>query len=129
MNLQSKADRVFSHYIRHRDCPDGQGRCISCGRPITPSTCDCGHYVPRSHLSTRYDTRNCNAQCLDCNRMRYGNLPGYTRGLMRKYGSGIVDELIRQGRESCKLWRSDYEEIIETYKQKSHEIDIGKDKP
>lgn len=32
-------DKVFSLYIRRRDCRDGAGRCISCGRPITFPTC------------------------------------------------------------------------------------------
>lgn len=42
-------DRYFSLYIRHRDCPDGRGYCITCGAPITPKTCDCGHYIGRAH--------------------------------------------------------------------------------
>lgn len=55
-------DRYFSLYIRHRDCPDGRGYCITCGAPITPKTCDYGHYIGRAHKATRWDERNCHAQ-------------------------------------------------------------------
>lgn len=118
------ADKIFSIYIRNRDCPDGKGHCISCGRPITPETSDCGHYIPRHHLSTRYDERNCNAQCVECNRMKYGNIPGYTKGLMRKYGDYIIDDLISLGKREHKMSQSDFEDIITTYKKKLYEIGI-----
>ena len=85
-NARAALDSAFSRYIRRRDCPDGAGRCISCGRPITFSTCDAGHYIPRTHTATRWNVCNVNAQCRTCNRLRGGNPDGYRRGLIDRYG-------------------------------------------
>lgn len=61
-----KLDAIFSKYIRRRDCGYGYAPCISCGKLITYDTSDCGHYENRQHMATRYDEKNCNAQCRDC---------------------------------------------------------------
>lgn len=108
-------DKVFGLYVRRRDCPDGLGRCISCGRPITFRNCDAGHYIPRTHAATRWDTRNVNAQCRACNRMKDGNLPGYTIGLVEKYGDGVIEELNALKHTTMKLTKSDYLELIKKY--------------
>lgn len=120
MTPKEKAMQEFNAYIRERDCKL-YGRCISCGAPITPTTCDAGHYVPCVKESTRFDERNVNAQCKVCNQLNYGNLPGYTRGLMERYGD-IVDGLIRRGRQTVKRSKSDYEEIASIYRQKRKEL-------
>jgi len=61
-----KLDTIFSKYIRRRDCGYGYAPCISCGKPVTYDTSDCGHYENRKHMATRYDEINCNAQCRNC---------------------------------------------------------------
>lgn len=74
-------DEVFSRYIRRRDCPNGIGRCISCGALISYDTCDAGHYIGRAHTATRWNETNVHAQCRICNRHKYGNLKAYRRRL------------------------------------------------
>lgn len=101
-------DKVFSIYIRKRDCHGGVGRCISCGRPITFETCDAGHFIPRTHTATRYDVRNVNAQCRTCNRMMDGNIDGYRRGLELKYGDGTAEALETKGKRAVKIGPSDF---------------------
>ena len=115
MKPKDEADLDFGRYIRLRDTSVGDPRCISCGRPITYETCDCGHFIPRQHTSTRFDERNCNAQCKVCNRMKYGNLPGYTIGLVEKYGEGIIEELKARKRLIVQYRDSDYKEISQRY--------------
>lgn len=88
------ADRVFSKFIRLRDCRGGYGYCCSCGKIITYETCDAGHFVNRRWMMTRYDERNVNAQCRSCNRFDEGNNVGYVRFIQRKYGDDVVDLLI-----------------------------------
>ncbi len=69
-NLKTKLDRVFSEYIRLRDTAghskEGYFRCISCGQIKPYSQADCGHYIGRQHMATRYNEINCNAQCRNC---------------------------------------------------------------
>lgn len=83
-----KLDRVFSLYIRLRDCmPNGMCRCISCGQIKEFAKFDCGHYWSRSHIGTRWDEDNCNAECQYCNRMTGGeHMIGYRENLIKKIG-------------------------------------------
>ena len=114
----AKLDSIFSQYIRKRDCPNDVGRCISCGSIITPSTCDAGHYIPRTHLSTRFDERNVNAQCYECNRLKNGNIKGYKIGLIEKYGELVIDELTRLKNQTRKYSKSELQDLINKYKLK-----------
>lgn len=66
-NLVKKLDRVFALYIRLRDVmPNGYVRCISCGNIKAFEDVDCGHYHSRTHMGTRFDEQNCNAECQYC---------------------------------------------------------------
>ena len=90
-NLKAKLDAVFSQYIRLRDArKDGTFRCISCNRGLPFDQADCGHYINRQHMATRFSEKNCNAQCRSCNRFDEGNMQGYRRGLIAKYGEPTV---------------------------------------
>ena len=65
--LIEKCDTWFSKYIRLRDAePNGYFRCISCGKVKAFRKADCGHYFSRTHMATRYDEDNCNAECSYC---------------------------------------------------------------
>jgi hypothetical protein len=116
MNYKAKLDRVFSIWIRHRDTKDGYGFCISCGKPITFETCDCGHYINRRHMATRFDEINCNGQCRNCNRFDEGNIQGYRKGLIKKHGIEKVELL--EFRKHNKTYYNDiiYKELIKKYK-------------
>lgn len=66
-DLKAKLDKEFSLYIRLRDCmPGGAFRCISCGQIKPFDQADCGHYFSRTHLATRFDEKNCHAECRHC---------------------------------------------------------------
>ena len=66
-DLVAKLDKVFSRYIRLRDCmPNGYFRCISCGQIKPYEQADCGHYHSRRHMATRFDEDNAHAECRHC---------------------------------------------------------------
>lgn len=117
MKPKDEADLDFGRYIRLRDTSVDDPRCISCGRPITYETCDCGHFIPRQHTSTRFDERNCNAQCRVCNRMKDGNLPGYTIGLVEKYGDKVISYLDIKRHNISKIGPTEYTVLIKHYQQ------------
>ena len=116
--LIAKLDRVFSLYIRHRDSKDGYFKCISCGRIEAYKQADCGHFVNRSYMSTRYDEINCNAQCRHCNRYKDGNTEEYRRGLLKKYGENAVDILEIKKSMTVKMAPFELEWMIGEYKAK-----------
>lgn len=118
-DLKKKLDRVFSQYIRLRDMLPGTTlfRCISCGKVYPISNADCGHYINRKHMSTRFSEVNCNAQCRQCNRFDEGNMSGYRLGLVKMYGETRVAYLEAQKYEIRKYSDYEYEELIKHYKK------------
>lgn len=121
--LKAKLDREFSLYIRLRDAmPNGYFQCISC-RQIKPfSQADCGHFINRQHMSTRFDEMNCNAQCRNCNRFMEGNIQGYRRGLVSKYGEQRVILLEAKQLEGRKYSDFEYEQLVKYYKTLSSKL-------
>ena len=115
--LKAKLDKVFSQYIRLRDrMPGGVFRCISCGQIKPIEQADCGHYINRQHMATRFSEVNCNAQCRSCNRFDEGNMQGYRRGLVQKYGEQRVLLLESQKYETRKYTDYEYEALIKHYR-------------
>lgn len=120
---EAKLDRVFSEYIRLRDADEnGFVRCISCGKVHHWKQVDNGHYVNRKHLSTRWHEKNCNGQCRACNRFDEGNMLGYTKGLIKKYGSGILDELEVMKYQTSKLTTFEGRLLVKDYQKKVSDL-------
>jgi len=117
------ADRWFSKYIRIRDS-DNQGIiiCISCGIPVHWRNADAGHFIKRQHKSLRYNEKNVNGQCKVCNWLEQGNDIKYAKGLVKKYGQGIVDELQVLKNRTIPMGRYELKIIAEYYKGKFNEL-------
>ena len=115
-DYKAKLDKVFSLYIRYRDTmTGGYFRCISCGQVKPFEQADCGHYINRQHMATRFDEMNCNAQCRKCNRFNEGNIQGYRRGLVAKYGEQKVLLLESKKNTIKKFYDFEYKELIKYY--------------
>ena len=123
-NLVKELDKVFSEFIRLRDTPGGFGRCISCQKIITYSNCDCGHYINRKHMTTRYDEKNCNAQCRSCNRFDEGNIQGYRKGLIAKIGEKETELLEVKKHGVSTMGKFELKILIIEYKSKVKELKI-----
>ncbi len=91
--------------------------CISCGRRLPYEQADCGHYINRKHMATRFSERNCNAQCRSCNRFDEGNIQGYRRGLVAKYGESAVLALESAKNQINKISGFEYEIMIDYYRK------------
>lgn len=116
-DLKAKLDKVFSEYIRKRDTNNGVFRCISCGKLLPYEQADCGHYINRKHMATRFDEMNCNAQCRSCNRFDEGNMQGYRRGLVAEYGEQQVMLLEAKKHTFRKYSDFEYDVLIKHYKE------------
>lgn len=84
-----KLDKVVSLYVRMRDSREYHYkyfRCISCGRVLPVEQADCGHYMSRRNMNTRFDTTNVHAECRRCNRFDASHLVGYRHNLIMKLG-------------------------------------------
>lgn len=120
--LIARLDRVFSEYIRIRDSFKTQSgfyfKCISCGKIKPYEDADCGHYVNRGHMGTRFSEDNCHAQCRNCNRFDEGNIYNYRRSLVDKIGESRVLLLESRKHDVCKLSEFELKVMIEDYKKK-----------
>jgi hypothetical protein len=92
-------DKWFSLYIRKRDTngASNSGFCCTCGRHITFETCDCGHFISRDRIATRWNEHNAHGQCRACNRFQSG----------KQYEHGLhVDKVHGKGTAEKLLWKS-----------------------
>ncbi|WP_321331927.1 recombination protein NinG [uncultured Bacteroides sp.] len=116
--LIESLDEVFSQYIRLRDSDKKQTfKCISCGRTLPYEQADCGHYINRKHMSLRFSEKNCNAQCRSCNRFDEGNIQGYRRGLVEKYGEPLVLMIEAAKNEVNKITVFELRAMIKYYRK------------
>ena len=109
-----KLDGVFSEYIRLRDSRQfgyRAFRCISCGQIKPYEKADCGHFISRKHMSTRFDENNCHAECSYCNRFSADHLIAYQNNLKRLLGEDKYNLLIARG-HMTKKWSSYELEIL-----------------
>ena len=104
-NLIEDLDAIVSLCVRH-SAANSQGiiNCFTCDKPITISEAQCSHFIPRSHIATRWEINNLEAACKECNEYKAGNLEVYEerigkeraealRELSREISKPTIDEL------------------------------------
>ena len=62
-SIVKKLDTVFSIYIRRRYAVNDIAKCVTCGKQDHWKSLQCGHFMSRKHLSTRWNEDNCQVQC------------------------------------------------------------------
>ena len=88
--FKKKADKYFSLYIRRLDSDtNGMAVCVTCKAIKHWKELQCGHYITRNHLSTRFDPQNVGAQCVGCN--MYG---GGKHDLFALYSSYLFTQYV-----------------------------------
>ena len=121
--LKKELDKWFSLYIRLRGADDnGNNQCCTCGTIDNWKKLQCGHFVSRKHLATRFHEMNCFPQCVSCNIFKYGEQWKFGQFLDKNLGEGVSEELVILGYTICKISRSDYEEKITYYKSVVNKI-------
>lgn len=109
--LKKELDRHFNKYIRNRDAGNP---CLACGGPASPA--HASHFYASTFTATRWDERNVNNCCVRCNVFLHGNLLGYRKGIIAKYGEKVLEELEALHNQPVKLDRHELEENINYYK-------------
>jgi len=128
MKLKAKhrtLDKHFSLYIRKRDTQRFEGTfgyCCSCGRIITFTDCDCGHFISRDRIATRWDERNAHAQCRNCNRFRSGEQYAHGLYVANMYGQQVVDELLWKSKHPKSFTDQEIKDMTVYYRKKYKEL-------
>ena len=117
--LIDRCDRVFSTY-RRLLAADWQGvvRCVTCGKFFHWKRVDCGHFIGREFLSTRWSMTNTAPQCHDCNRHKEGLKHKFKEYIDNKYGEGVADKLELTSQFSKKTWDFEIEMHVKYFKEK-----------
>lgn len=113
--LKRELDRVFSLYIRAK-----YGKtCYTCGGQ---GTLQCGHFISRSYLATRWDESNARPQCVGCNIWGHGKFLDFEEHLVKELGANRVQELKDARKQLIKPTRKFYTEQILLYQEKVKEL-------
>jgi hypothetical protein len=94
--LGKRTFRNYSKYRRLLESKDGYCVCFTCGRIKEIGEMQLGHFLHRGRRSfTKLDfmEENTNPQCVHCNYYNADSKIMYTKKLMSKYGTDIIDKL------------------------------------
>ena len=97
--ITNRLDRLVSSIVRTRD-----GRCVTCGTTESPQ---CGHFVGRMFINTRWDLTNCHQQCAGCNMLHESDPVPYGLFIDARYGRGYPEELSRRAHMTKVLTRGE----------------------
>lgn len=119
---KSKLDSIFSQYIRLRGCnEEGWGECYTCGRLRHYKEVDCGHFITRAKLNTRWMEENCQFQCKQCN-MNGGQQYVFGKKLDQQYGEGTAERILQLSNKTKKWTVPELEEMCRHYRKRVNEI-------
>lgn len=121
--LSKQADKVFSEYIRKRDALKTTGwiekiTCSTCKETKDYSQFDCWHFVWRASRSTRWEEKNCTAQCKVCNNWWWWRQYEHWKEIDRRHWEWTADLLIKIWHEPQKVTSDWLQGIISKYKEK-----------
>ena len=84
-----KEQQRINALVRKRDAGKP---CISCG--IEGVELEAGHYISRARSpKMRYDMDNIHGQCWHCNNILHGNIEGFQKGILLRYGKEYLENL------------------------------------
>lgn len=67
-DMRKLTDALFSVIVRYRSAdPRGMTSCVTCAKKMHWKEIEAGHFCKRDRWATRYDRRNVNPQCRECN--------------------------------------------------------------
>jgi hypothetical protein len=125
-SLKKKAWSLFSEVIRrgHAD-HRGMVKCVSCPSWMHWKESHAAHFIPKSRgLVYYFLEKNVHPGCPKCNLFQKEmHKINYTMFMIEKYGPGIVEELEALSKTPAKFYKSDYEQMIATYKQRLSELE------
>jgi hypothetical protein len=124
---KNRAWKVFSNYIRTRDCiaTTGnlrRGKCVTCNKEFPFEELQAGHAIGGRNNSILFDEELVNAQCRGCNGFGNGKYAEYSLWFINRYGLEKWEEKIRLSKTAVKYTKEDYKKIYEDYRNKLNNL-------
>lgn len=88
-----RADEYFSKCVRLYYSQNNSVRCVTCGKWTHILNIDCGHYMSRRHLNTRWTFENCGPQESQCNYFHSGEQQKMADWLDQTHGKGTAERM------------------------------------
>lgn len=107
--MKKELDRIFSLFIRAKYAKE----CYTC--KTKGKTLQCGHFVSRAYLATRWDENNCRPQCVGCNIWGRGKPLDFEEHLKNELGDVAVEQLKSRRHQLMRPTRLFYENEIAGY--------------
>lgn len=119
-SLKKKLDHAFEMYVRVRD----KWTCFTCGIVIQDNKTDMhgGHVITRAQYATRWDERNCFAQCKGCNLIHHFKPHIYIDLYIQKFGADQYHELVRKSHEILKINPTNLIDLELHYRMKLNDL-------
>lgn len=116
-----QADIWFSKYIRLKYADkSGMVKCYTCGKPHRwdqGRRMNCGHFMSRGKLTTRWHENNARPQCVGCNKYKSGRQ--YEFGLkLDQEREGLAEEMRILSEQLTKLNAAEIREIAADYRRR-----------
>lgn len=116
-----KLDKALSDYVRKSNADEfGQVNCFTCTARKNWKLVDCGHFITRSKMSTRWLYKpeegmvNMMPQCKQCN-LTGGQQYLFAKRLDVIYGEGTADKILRKSNETTKFSIAELQEMTAFY--------------
>lgn len=113
-DLTKALDKRVSEICRSRGSLNGWNWCYTCGKQLPIKELDCGHFISRRFIGTRFDLDNVRPQCRFCNRNLHGNLDVYEVKLRRELGLEKFDNLLE--RKNKRLTTPELRDLLDFLK-------------
>lgn len=118
--------KEFSEYIRRRDALKfsygNHAQCVTCPHRGHWKNFDCGHFMSRRHLSTKFNEQNVAAQCKGCNGLGAGKQYEFGLAIDKRWGKGTADRLLIKSKQMAKWTDFDYQELIKHYRKENKRL-------
>lgn len=118
--LKKELDQIYSQWLRIKNSKYGNCICVTCGCSRPWKEMQCGHYISRIYLATRFLEQNTHVQCMACNVFMHGNYTNYAQFMIQTYGIEHLNFLDRKKNEITKYFP--YQEKINFYKKEVAEL-------
>ena len=101
--LIDRLDKIVSLYVRTKYLKNGLIQCYTCTTIKPLKEMDCGHYIKRGNMNTRWDLDNLRPQCTACNRFKDGLQDEFVARLSIEFGRDMGIELNKK-KHTIKQW-------------------------
>lgn len=109
--LKADLDAIFSKFIRLKYADEhGWVNCFTCHKEFFWKDIQCGHWVARNYLATRWEVKNCRPQCRGCNLFAHGRPDDFAVNLRREKVK--LEDLVQSKYTILKLDLNWYKEKI-----------------